>query len=137
MSVTVALCDTSLSTQPIPTMPRRGYLPGTERLFIASDCTFPAPSEPLPFALGRELRLPPETEFPIHLCEDLKAVLRATLHLGRALELIVTLAVDVAWWSAAGAATPFGLLWAFAVFPDRFEQSLSARMHQTLKRSSS
>lgn len=120
MSVTVAFGDTSLATQPIPTMPRRGYLSGTERLVIASDGAFPAPSEPRPVALGRELRLPPATEFPIHLCEDRKAVQRATLHLGRDLELIDTLAVDVAWWSAAGAGTPFGLLWAFAVFATPF-----------------
>lgn len=101
-------------------MALREYLPGTEKLVIASDGAFPAPSEPRPAALGRELRLPPSTEFSIHLCEDREAVQRATCNLRRDLELVDTLAVDVAWWSAAGAGTPFGLLWAFAVFATPF-----------------
>lgn len=101
-------------------MARRAYLPGTERLVLASDGAFPAPAEPRSVAFGRELRLPLSTEFSIHLCEDRQAVQRATYNLRRDLELIDTLAVDVAWWSAAGPGTPFGLLWAFAVFATPF-----------------
>lgn len=124
LSASVPFGDTSLATQLIPNMPRRGYLPGTERLVIASDGALSASFEPRPVALDRELRLPPATEFPIHLCEDHKAVQRATLHLGRDLELIDTLAVDVAWWSAAGAGTPFGMLRAFAVFDTSFRADI-------------
>lgn len=101
-------------------MALRRYLPGTERLCIASDGAFPAPAQPRPDVSSRELRLPPAIEFSIHLCEDREGVQRATVNLSRDLQLTNTLAVDVAWWSAAGAGTPFGLLWAFAVFATPF-----------------
>jgi len=97
-------------------MSRRCFFPLTDRLALASDGAGRAPAEPRASALHRELRLPPSTRYPVKVCEDRAAVREATLQIERDMKISNLLAMDVAWWAPVGAGTPFGLLWAYAVF---------------------